>query len=43
MSGLILIFATFVVFAVLGLIAMSNGVDSRHDFDDIRAPGRGLS
>ncbi|HEY8238701.1 MAG TPA: hypothetical protein VIF63_04635 [Candidatus Limnocylindrales bacterium] len=42
MSGLVLIFAAFVVLAALDLIAASNGVDSRQDFDDVHAPVRGL-
>jgi len=43
MSGLIVIFALFIAFAVLGILSQSHGADSRPGFDEMRAPARGLS
>ena len=42
MSGLIIILAVFIAIAVFDLLAETHGVDSRPDFDDPRAPARGL-
>ena len=42
MSGLFVILAAIIVFAVLDILG-TQGVDSRTDFDDLRAPARGLS
>ena len=43
MSGLIVILALFVFVAVVDIVSLSGGVDSREGFDDMRAPARGLS
>ena len=32
----------FVILALLGMAALGSGVDTRDDFDDPRAPARGL-
>jgi hypothetical protein len=42
MSGLIVIFAAFIFVAVLDILSQTHGVDSRSDWDDVRAPARGL-
>jgi hypothetical protein len=43
MSGLIIIIASIVVFAIFDLLAQSHGVDSRDGFEDASAPACGLS
>ncbi len=43
MSGLIVIFAAFLALIVLDVISITNGVDSRPDFDDLRGPHRGFN
>ena len=42
MGGLVIILALFTFIAVFNLLAQTHGVDSRPDFDDPRAPVRGL-
>jgi hypothetical protein len=43
MSGLIFILGITVLVALFGYIAVRFGVDSRPEFDDPRAPARGIS
>jgi len=43
MSGLIIIVAVFLAIVVLDVLAQTHGVDSRTDFEDPRAPARGIS
>ena len=43
MSGLIIIVAAFVAIVVLDILAQTHGVDSRPEFEDSRAPVRGIT
>lgn len=43
MSGLIFILGVTVLLAAFGYLAIRFGVDSRPEFDDPRAPARGIS
>jgi hypothetical protein len=43
MSGLIILIAVLVAIVVFDLLAQTHGVDSRPDFEDPRAPARGLT
>jgi len=43
MGGLVLLVAVFVAIAVFDILAQTHGVDSRPDFEDPRAPVRGLT
>ena len=42
MSGLVILLVAFVALAVIDVLAQTFGVDSRPDFEDQRAPARGL-
>jgi hypothetical protein len=43
MSGLIIIFAALLAVVIFDLLAQTHGVDSRPDFEDPRAPVRGIT
>jgi hypothetical protein len=43
MSGLIILIAVFVAIAIFDILAQTHGVDSRPEFEDPRAPARGLT
>jgi hypothetical protein len=43
MAGLIILFAALFAIIVFDILAQTHGVDSRPDFEDPRAPARGLS
>ena len=43
MSGLIVFLVAFTAIVVLDILAQTHGVDSRPDFEDPRAPARGLT
>jgi hypothetical protein len=43
MGGLVFFMMVFLAFGALGSFALALGVDSRQDFDDPRAPARGLT
>ena len=43
MSGLIIVGAFILALVILDILALTVGVDSRHEFDDPRAPERGIS
>ena len=43
MSGLVIMLVAMVAVFVLDLLAQTHGVDSRPEFDDPRAPARGIS
>ncbi len=43
MAGLIILFAALVAIIVFDILAQTHGVDSRPDFEDPRAPARGIS
>ena len=42
MSGLVLFLVILAAMAILDVLAQTHGVDSRPDFDDPRAPARGI-
>lgn len=42
MSGLIIVLAAMVAIIVFDILAQTHGVDSRPDFEDPRAPVRGI-
>jgi hypothetical protein len=42
MTGLVIIVAAFIAVVIFDLLAQTHGVDSRPDFDDPRAPARGI-
>jgi hypothetical protein len=43
MAGLIILLAVLVAIIVFDILAQTHGVDSRPDFEDPRAPVRGIS
>ena len=43
MAGLIILLAVMVAIAIFDILAQTRGVDSRPDFEDPRAPARGIS
>ena len=43
MSGLLFFLGILTVMSVLSMLAQAYGVDSRHEFEDDRAPACGLS
>jgi hypothetical protein len=43
MTGLIILLAALAAIVVFDLLAQTHGVDSRPDFEDPRAPVRGLT
>lgn len=43
MSGLIILLAIGLAIVIFDLLAQSHGVDSRPDFEDPRAPVRGIT
>ena len=43
MAGLIIVLAAMVAVIVFDILAQTHGVDSRPDFEDPRAPVRGIS
>jgi hypothetical protein len=43
MSGIVFFMMVFFAFATLGAFALTLGVDSRENFEDDRAPARGLT
>jgi hypothetical protein len=43
MSGLIILVVALVAIFIFDLLAQTHGVDSRPDFEDPRAPVRGIS
>jgi hypothetical protein len=43
MSGLGIVLAATLVFFIFEILAQTYGVDSRPEFDDHRAPARGIS
>ena len=43
MSGLIMLLAAIVAVIIFDLLAQTHDVDSRPDFEDPRAPARGIS
>jgi hypothetical protein len=43
MSGLIIFLVALTAIVVLDILAQTHGVDSRPDFEDPRAPARGLT
>ena len=43
MSGLIVFLVALTAIVVLDILAQTHGVDSRPDFEDPRAPARGLT
>jgi hypothetical protein len=43
MSGLIILLVALTAIVIFDLLAQTHGVDSRPDFEDPRAPARGLT
>ena len=43
MSGLIILLAAMIAVFIFDILAQTHGVDSRPDFEDPRAPARGIS
>jgi hypothetical protein len=43
MTGLIILLAALTAIVIFDLLAQTHGVDSRPDFDDPRAPAKGLT
>ena len=43
MSGLVILLVVLAAIAVFGILAQTHGVDSRPEFEDPRAPARGLT
>ncbi len=43
MAGLIIILAALVAIVIFDILAQTHGVDSRPDFEDPRAPVRGIT
>jgi hypothetical protein len=43
MTGLIILLVALTAIVIFDLLAQTHGVDSRPDFDDPRAPARGLT
>ena len=43
MAGLIILLVAMVAIVVIDILAQTHGVDSRPDFEDPRAPARGIS
>ena len=43
MSGLIILLVAIVAIVIFDLLAQTHGVDSRPDFEDPRAPARGIT
>ena len=43
MSGLFILLAVLAAIVIFDLLAQTHGVDSRPEFDDPRAPARGLT
>ena len=42
MSGLVILIVVFIAIAVFDILAQTHGVDSRPEFEDVRAPVPGL-
>jgi hypothetical protein len=43
MSGLIILLAALAAIVIFDLLAQTHGVDSRPDFEDPRAPAKGMT
>ena len=43
MSGLIILLVALTAIVIFDLLAQTHGVDSRPDFEDPRAPARGIT
>lgn len=43
MSGLIILLAALLAVIIFDILAQTHGVDSRPDFEDPRAPARGIT
>ena len=43
MTGLIILLAALTAIVIFDLLAQTHGVDSRPDFEDPRAPARGIT
>jgi len=43
MAGLIILLVAMVAIVVFDILAQTHGVDTRPDFEDPRAPARGIS
>ena len=43
MTGLIILLAALTAIVIFDLMAQTHGVDSRPDFEDPRAPARGIT
>jgi hypothetical protein len=43
MTGVIILLAALTAIVIFDLLAQTHGVDSRPDFDDPRAPAKGLT
>ncbi len=43
MSGLIILLAALIAVFIFDILAQTHGVDSRPDFEDPRAPARGIT
>jgi hypothetical protein len=43
MAGLIILLAAMFAIVIFDILAQTQGVDSRPDFEDPRAPARGIS
>jgi hypothetical protein len=43
MAGLIILLAVLIAIVVFDILAQTHGVDTRPDFEDPRAPARGIS